>query len=61
MTTLFKLISPATLEKAIKIRWGEKAALPTKLDGMTIAGLIGHLGQVREFREWDFKNGPRGG
>jgi hypothetical protein len=55
LTKLFQQSSADSLKNALQKKWGEKISLPTKIDGVTIAGLIGHLGAFREFREWDFQ------
>jgi hypothetical protein len=47
---------------AIASRWSSVTSLGPEKEGLTISGLLGYLGShFKEFREWDFQQGPRGG
>jgi hypothetical protein len=47
---------------AIASRWSSVTSIGPEKEGLTIAGLLGYLAShFKEFREWDFQQGPRGG
>ena len=46
----------------LQSRWPSIAALPKNMAKLSVAGLMGFLGEkYAEWRKWDFHNGPRGG
>ena len=60
--TLVSFFNRRELLAAIGNRWKSVTSLGPEKEGMTVAGLIGYLGaNCKEFREWDYQQGPRGG